>query len=176
MKIITEGKVYVQRGDITNLLNVTSRLSIPIPSPVIEKCFSNGFTCTNDNRYEFLEFDDIICQDFFKKLKYIVDYSQFKYSSPEEIDNYYKNLIKKRNEILDEYNKMVKEEQKHRIKDISAQCLLIELQIMSVRDILWYKQGLLKIDFPIELQENELFFKKKQKAKTLIKNVFKKNK
>ena len=143
MKIITNNKAYVQLNDISYLLRSTDL----IPASIFEKCFSDIFICTDQNRYEFMEFDTKEEIDFFKNLDYSIDYLALKDLTEKEIIQYGISLSEKRNEIAKKYNAM-SDRDKEKNLDMVTQCELLDFKILSVRDILWFKQGHLQMYLP----------------------------
>lgn len=93
MKIITENKAYVQLNDLAYLLDALEEQ--PIPESIINKVFGKPFICTDDNRYEFMEFDTAEEIKFFKNLDYSADFMSLKDLNDEEIVEYRKLIGKK---------------------------------------------------------------------------------
>lgn len=56
------------------------------------------------------------------------------------------------NEIVLKFNSM-SDEEKRQNQDLIHQYELLEFKLFSIRDILWFKQGHLKMSLPNELKE-----------------------
>lgn len=158
MKIITNNKAYVQLNDISYLLRSTDL----IPASIFEKCFLDIFICTDQNRYEFMEFDTKEEIEFFKNLDYSVDYLELKDLTEEEIIQYGISLAERRNEIAKKYNAM-SDSDKEKNLDMVTQCELLDFKILSVRDVLWFKQGHLKMYLPDGIEYPETIPTPKEK-------------
>lgn len=145
MKIITENKAYVQLNDLAYLMKSSEGKSIP--SSIINKVFKDMFICTDSNRYEFMEFDSPEEIKFFKDLEYSVDYMECINLSDVEI-------IEKGQEIADEMNKVAKkyndlsDEDKEKNQRLVVEHELLQFKMYSLRDIIWFRQGKLKMKLP----------------------------
>ena len=97
MKIIENGKIYVQKNDIA-LLNETD---LAIPASIYVKVYGAGIVIIdNSNRFEFVEFTEKEEIEFFKSLDWIVDYNQVKNLSEEEIKELTSSTLKEKNKIV----------------------------------------------------------------------------
>lgn len=149
MKIITTNKAYVQKNDIMFLIQVD--LSIPVS--IFSKINKNGMFVVNDfNRYDFIEFNDDYEIEFFKNISWMVDYNEMKNLSEEEIINLGEEAVSEKAEIASRFNSL-SEDEKENNSEMLKECNLLDFKIYSLRDILWYKQGLLKLKFPTELKK-----------------------
>lgn len=162
MKIFANNKVYVQKNDLTYLLHNAKE----IPASIFEKVFNGIFIVTDDNRYEFIEFSKPEEIEFFKKNEWMVDYNSLDGMTEEQIIEYGIQINKKRNKIAESFNKLSKKEREKQYDEISSQIDLLEFQIMSVRDILWHKQGNLKFDLPEGT--NASYFKKEKGLRKVL--------
>ncbi len=144
MKIITENAVYVQKNDITYL----NHTDLPIPASIFIKVFGNGMVIIDDsNRYEFEKFEDNHEIEFFKRLDWIVDYNSVKDLSDDEIIEIGKSIAQSKNQIAKQFNSMSENERKENLEMVT-QCELLDFKMYSLRDILWFKQGHLKMTLP----------------------------
>lgn len=162
MKIFANNKVYVQKNDLTYLLHNAKE----IPVSIFEKVFNGIFIVTDDNRYEFIEFSKPEEIEFFKKNEWMVDYNSLDGMTEEQIIEYGIQINKKRNKIAESFNKLPKKEREKQYDEITSQIDLLEFQIMSVRDILWHKQGNLKFDLPEGT--NASYFKKEKGLRKVL--------
>ena len=169
MKIVLEDKVYVQLNDIMYLIHNLD--GVAIPAGLLEIVFKNGepFCCTDDNRYDFIEFRDKQSIEFFKGFDYSVDYLFFKDMSVEEVIDIGKSLSDERNNLAKKFNEMSNEDKEKNISIIS-ECELLDFKLESLRDIVWMKKGYLKIKLPKIDQING----GKSKGLDKIKKLFKK--
>ena len=134
VKIITDDAVYVQKNDITYL----NHTDLPIPASIFMKVFGNGIVVVDDsNRYEFEKFENTDEIEFFKGLDWIVDYNSVKDLSDDEI-------IEIGQSIAQKFNSMSSDERKENMEMIT-QCELLDFKMYSLRDILWFKNGKLKM-------------------------------
>lgn len=173
MKIITDDAVYVQKNDITYLNQYLSLSNLPIPSSIFEKVFgSNIIIIDNSNRYEFIKFDKPEEIEFFQGIDWMIDYNKVKDLSEEEIIALAKSIVEENNEIARRFNSMTPEERKKNI-NMAFQYELLDFKICSLRDILWFKQGHIKMDLPKGIDfPNEV--KQEKGIKKLIKTMFNK--
>ena len=144
MKIITENAVYVQKNDIAYLHHT----DLPIPASIFMKVFGNGIVIINDdNRYEFEKFEDPSEIEFFNGLDWIIDYNSVKDLSDDEIIEMGQRIAQAKNQIAEQFNSMSKDERKKNLEMVT-QCELLDFKMYSLRDILWFKQGHLKMTLP----------------------------
>ena len=156
MKIITENAVYVQKNDIA-YLNYTD---LPIPASIFMQVFGNGTVIiNNNNRYEFEKFEDNSEIEFFKGLDWIVDYNSVKDLSDAEIIEMGQSIAQSKNQIAQQFNSMSENERKKNLKMIT-QYELLDFKMHSLKDILWFKQGHLKITLPEDIDYPKRFTKK----------------
>lgn len=173
MKIITDDAVYVQKNDITYLNQYLSLSNLPIPSSIFEKVFGRNIVIIdNSNRYEFIKFDKPEEIEFFQGIDWMIDYNKVKDLSEEEIIALAKSIVEENNEIARRFNSMTPEERKKNI-NMAFQYELLDFKICSLRDILWFKQGHIKMDLPKGIDfPNEV--KQEKGIKKLIKTMFNK--
>lgn len=168
MKIIVDGKAYVQLNDIMYLINGLDGVSIP--ASIFNTVFKDGkpIICTDENRYEFVEFTDKDAIKFFSDLEFSVDYLTLKDLSEEEIIQKGVEVAEEKNKWAKKYNEM-SDDDKRKNQDIVSKCEMLDFKMMSIRDIVWMKQGHLKIKLPKIVEGS-----KKEKGISKIKNIFKK--
>lgn len=171
MKIITDNTTYVQKNDMTYLLNTDQA----IPASIFMKFFGNDAIIIDDrNRYEFVCFDDPKEIEFFKKMDWMIDYNEVKDLSEEEIFALGKSAWSERNRLVAQYNAMTPNERSEN-QNIASQCELLEFKAFSLRDILWFKQGHITMELPkgIDLPAG---MKQGKGIKKLFKTIFHKKK
>lgn len=162
MKIITDDAIYVQKNDITYLNQYLSLSNLPIPSSIFEKVFGRNIVIIdNSNRYEFIKFDKPEEIEFFQGIDWMIDYNKVKDLSEEEIIALAKSIAEENNEIARRFNSMTPEERKKNI-NMAFQYELLDFKICSLRDILWFKQGHIKMDLPKGIKIIKTMFNKKR--------------
>lgn len=145
MKIITENKAYVQLNDLSYLMKFME--GKPIPNSIIKDVFSEIFICTNETRYQFREFSKPEQIQFFKDLDFSVDYMELKDKTEEEIMKYGDSIAKEANELANKVNELV-ESGEGAPAELYLKHEQLEFKLLSVRDILWFKQGHIKMNLP----------------------------
>ena len=144
MKIITDSAVYVQKNDIAYL----NQTDLAIPASIFMKVFGSGIVIIDDsNRYEFVEFDAPEEIEFFKGIDWMIDYNEVKDLSEEETITLGQSIAKEKNSIAQRFNSLTLEERKENMNMVS-QCELLDFKMYSLRDVLWFKQGHIKMELP----------------------------
>jgi len=112
------------------------------------KLFGNGIVTINDsNRYEFVEFEAPEEIEFFKSIDWMIDYNEVKDLSEEETIELACSIAEEQNSIAQRFNSMTPEERENNMSMVS-QCELLDFKIYSLRDVLWFKQGHIKMELP----------------------------
>ena len=145
MKIITDDKAYVQLNDLSVLMKFNEGKSIP--GSVIDEVFSEIFICTDETRYQFREFSKPEQIKFFKELDYSVNYLDYKDMSEEEIIKCGDAIAKEMNEVANKVNALVNAK-KEAPEELYNKYEQLEFKLLSLRDILWFKQGHIKMQLP----------------------------
>lgn len=165
MKIITCDAVYVQKNDVAFLTHT----DLPIPASIFMKVFGNGITIINDNnRYEFLKFEDECEIQFFKSLDWIVDYDSVKDLGESQIIELAEGIAYQQNDIVSIYNNMTIDEQRKN-QHMFYECEKLDFKIYSLRDFLWFKQGHIKYCLPKGIEYPEDYKKYRGLRKILSK-------
>ena len=177
MKLFANNKVYVQKNDLAYFMRGAEGVSIP--SSIINKVFGQIFIVTDDNRYDFVEFSSPEEIEFFKKCDWMVDYNLFDGMTEEEIMEYGCQINTERNKIATSFNELSEAEREKQYMQVSTKIELLEFKMLSVRDILWHKQGYLKFPLPIgtnidNLTSNGNKFEKKENVVQRVLRRFKK--
>ncbi len=168
MKIVMDQAVYVQKNDIAHL----NQSDLPIPASIMMKVFGGEVVIIDDrNRYEFIKFEDEKEIEFFRQIDWMVDYNEVKDLSDEEFIKLAQTIAHEKNTIAKKYNAMsMQERRKH--SEMVTQCELLDFKIYSLRDVLWMKQGNLKIQLPKEVIDSE----NDRSIRKLVKKLFPKKK
>ncbi len=171
MKIITNNVAYVQKNDIVCL----NQTDLVIPASIFMKVFGNGIVIIDDsNRYEFVEFDASEEIEFFKGIDWMIDYNEVKDLSEEETIALGQSIAEEKNNIAQRFNSMTPEERKKNMNMVS-QCELLDFKMYSLRDVLWFKQGHIKMELP-EGVDLPAGFEQEKGIRKLIKTIFNKRK
>ena len=157
MKIFANNKAYVQNNDLAYLMRGAEGISIP--ASIFEKVFGKVFIVTDQNRYDFVEFSEPKEIEFFKECDWMVDYNSFDNMTEEEIIEIGCRINEERNKIAKAFNELKQKEKEKQYHKVSTQIELLEFKMMSVRDVLWHKQGNLKFPLPKGIKANELIAK-----------------
>ena len=150
MKIVLENKVYVQLNDLAHMMKFLNGRSVPVS--VFDKVFGEVFVCTDSNRYDFVEFNTQEEIDFFKDLEYSVDYMECKDLTDKELIAKGQSIADELNALADKFNSLTEEEKANSTSLVDRHGLL-EFKMYSVRDVIFYKQGKLKMKMPKEVTE-----------------------
>lgn len=146
MKIITDKAAYIQKNDLGYLNNS----DIAIPASIFLKTFGNDITVIDDtNRYEFVEYNEPNEIEFFKGIDWMIDYDEVKDLSEDEIISLGQSIADERNAIAKRFNAMSFDERKKNI-NMATKCDLLDFKMYSLRDILLFKRGHLKMTLPGE--------------------------
>ena len=173
MKIVTDKAVYVQKNDIMYLY----QSDLTIPGSIFIKVFGNGTVIINDdNRYEFIEFNEPDQIKFFQSLDWMIDFDEVKDLSEAEIIDLGQKIASERNSIAQKFNSMSPEE-KEKNADMVFQCDLLDFKMYSLRDIYWLKQGKIQMTLPEGIEfPTPATINQEKGIKRLIKTLFNKNK
>ena len=167
MKIITTNSVFVQKNDIAYL----NQSDLAIPASIFMKVFGSGVVIIDDsNRYDFVEFEAPEEIEFFKGIDWIIDYNEIKDLSEEETIALGQSIAEEKNKIAQKFNSMTPE-QRQENNTMVSQCELLDFKMYSLRDILWFKQGHIKMELP-EGVEFPAGFGQRKGIKKLIKTIF----
>lgn len=166
MKIITSEAIYIQKKDLF-FLNQTN---LSIPSSISLNAFYYETTIIDDDDiYEFIKFEEEIEIDFLKKIDWIVDYNNLKDLEEYQIIKLIEDVGKEKNNIFKKYNNNIIKN-----KDLLLRYEQLEFKITTLIEILWLKQGHIKLNFPEEIYfiENSKKIKEKQKRKKYVFKYF----
>ena len=157
MKIILKDSVYVQKIDISYLIES----SLKIHESIFLRISCEEIN--DNNKYKFIKFTNHNDIKYFKNMDWIIDYNSIKNLSEDEIISICQKIALQINDIADKFNNMT-EKKKDKNEDLIQKCELLDYKMHSLRDALWFKQGHINISLP------EI---KNQKEKKSLKNIFK---
>jgi hypothetical protein len=149
MKLFRNNKVYVQMNDVMFAMNHSNA----IPAVIVNQIFKDVVIVTNENRMDFVSFDDKVAIDYFRKLDFIVNYDDYKDLSIEELDAKAEIILKKIKDIVDKYNnlssKKIRENQ-----ELINEYEKLEYVINYLGEIRGIKLGTNHMDIPGEILDN----------------------
>jgi|GEM_PF-2253702 len=149
MKLFRNNKIYVQMNDVMFAMNHSNA----IPAVIVNQIFKDVVIVTNENRMDFVSFDDKVAIDYFRKLDFIVNYDDYKDLSIEELDAKAEIILKKIKDIVDKYNnlssKKIKENQ-----ELINEYEKLEYVINYLGEIRGIKLGTNHMDIPGEILDN----------------------
>lgn len=167
MKIITNNVAFVQKKDIVYL----EHTDISIPATVFKRIFENGMVIIDDREEcKFERFDEPNEVRFFCQLDSIADYNTLKDFTNTQIIEMINHTSSQREKTAQRFNSLSEDERRKNLNMVT-QCELLDLKMYTLRDVLWFKQGYLKmslpdgIDYPIdsEQKQDDKFLKVKKK-------------
>ena len=77
----------------------------------------------------------------------MIDYNEVKDLSEEETITLGQSIAEEKNSIAQRFNSLTLEERKENMNMVS-QCELLDFKMYSLRDVLWFKQGHIKMELP----------------------------
>ncbi len=100
-------KVYVQMQDIMHVNDT----EIPIPATIYMKVLQTP-RVTDENRFDFVEFDQEKEIEFFKNLDFIIDFDEYNKLSAEELEKKFQESVEAYNAKVAEWNNLKPEERR----------------------------------------------------------------
>ena len=144
MKIFINDCVFVQKGDVAYL----NSYCFPIPISIYEKVFDKGIIIINDNnRFDFIKFDEKREIEFFKCIDWIADFDELKNLSCDRINELCEKVSNERQKIILTYNSLPISEKKEYI-DMFNKIELLECKLNSLRNFLLFKLGDISMRLP----------------------------
>jgi len=176
MKIVTNNAAYVQKNDLIHL----NQSGLDIPASVYLKVFGQGITIVDDsNRYEFVKYEKSNEIEFFKNIDWMVEYTEVKDLTENEIMELAEKINEEMNTIADTYNSM-SDDNKRKNYNMTERFELLEFKMYSLRDVLWFKQGHLTWALPEDIEYPAIILAPQEEEekgiKKLVKSIFNKNK
>ena len=108
----TEGQkeaVYVQMQD---MMCLSRNSQMVIPSSITSKVFKGVTIVNDDNRFEFVRFEDEAEVKFFKDIDFIIDFDQYKNLTDKQLNEEIEKLEEKAEDITYKWNSMTEGEKK----------------------------------------------------------------
>ena len=141
MKIVKDDAVYVQKKDIY-FLNQTGYV---VPNSIYIKL---GVDVVN-NSFEFVKFDGKDEIEFFKNIDFIIDYDSIKDLDEDDIIRKVISVAQEKNNVA-QFLASIPISQYIKNMHMIDECERLDFKIDSLRDVLWYKQGYIEMEFPEE--------------------------
>ncbi len=165
MKILINGKIYVQKKDLDYIDMYDACIEGYIPKTIRDIVADDDFISSIQDQYDFVEFSSPKEIKFIKNCRYIADYDLLSKMDDGKLVEYMNQINMGRKRILKQYikqHKKVYENYLHNdiyakeflvIRDLYYKIKLLEYKILSVRDYLWFKRGKLDLVLPEGLEE-----------------------
>ena len=173
MKILMNDRIFVQIKDIAFLIHVFPYISQDCPKQLLKKCFSKVLICNEENKYNFIEFNDIEEIEFLDSLNFIVNYYDYESLDFKEIIRNIENIGNELNNIVDKYQDLDKKTQEKQYDKFTYLFELKYYRMNSIREIYKIKAGELKVDLPV-IEEKSIL--KEKGLKKYINKIFKNRK
>ena len=154
--------VYVKRQDIMYLL----RNGIPTLETIANKFLEDSSVVTQKNRFDFVMFEDSDELEFFKELKFIVNYDDYKDFSEEKLDQEIRKMKAEKQAIEIKIGNMSQDEVLENI-GILQDLYDLEYMLELMMQIVALKRNEIIMPFPKFIkkykQRKKYFHKKKVK-------------
>lgn len=138
-------KVYVQLGDIMELIQTNNT----IPVSIVDKIFGKEkLIVADEKKDEFVEFNDTEEIEFFKSIEWILDYKKYKNLTQEELKFLFEENIEESNNIIIKYNQLSYEE-KINDSNIHERYNTIQLKNEDIKKFYFMKSGEYHPPFPL---------------------------
>ena len=162
MKIIHDNLAYIQKGDLRVIFNFSN---LVIPNSLVKKAFSEYNMVDRNNKDEFILIVDKEEIDFLKTVDFVIDFTEVKNKSIEELNLLKNNIINDYSKVLSIFNSL-DENGKNKNISLYLKLNLFEYKIYSIEKVIQYKQGKIKLNLP----KGEGL--KEKKTKTLLNRLF----
>ncbi len=169
MKLFRNNKVYVQMNDVMFAMNHSDS----IPAVVVNQIFTGIVIVNDDNRMDFVNFDDKVAINYFKDLDFIVDYDDYKDLSIEELDAKAEIILNKIRNIVDKYNSLSSQKIREN-QDLINEYEKLDYVINYLGEIRGIKLGTNHMPIPKEAMDDTTYRIKDTKTASEIDNPKKK--
>lgn len=141
MKLYRNNKVYVNYKDLLFLINA----GFDIPKEV-KKDFPISYDFVDE--YDFYEFSSDEAKSFFRVLEWIPEYNRFQNKDINYLQNYFIKNLQEIHKIYNRYCKALLKNDMEKANELRYYYSLLVYKDNSIKDIIDYKKGILKLDFP----------------------------
>lgn len=137
-----KNKVYVQMNDLIYL----NETDIPIPASIFIKVFSGITIVTDENRFDFVEFEKQEEIEFFRGLDWIIDYDEYITLSDDELEARAQQICSQMGKIATQFNGMSEEARRNNIH-LKQDYELKEYMLLYCSEIYALRNG--KVSMPL---------------------------
>jgi hypothetical protein len=140
-------KLYLQISDIIFIFQHELELPESVKQDFNEKLKIKTTRGLEDNPYTFKLFTEPETIEFINNLSYIVDYNEYKQLSVPEIYEQAYLLQDKKQELAVSFNKLSLKDREKK-QDVVDLCDELDFTILSLRDLVWFKEGAISMIIP----------------------------
>ena len=140
-------KLYLQISDIIFIFQHELVLPESVKQDFNEKLKIKTTRGLEDNPYTFKLFTEPETIEFINGLDYIVDYNEYKQLSVPEIYEKAYLLQDKKQELAVSFNKLSLKDREKK-QDVVNLCDELDFTILSLRDLVWFKEGSISMIIP----------------------------
>ena len=140
-------KLYLQISDIIFIFQHELNLPDSVKEDFNEKLKIKTTRGLEDNPYTFKLFTEPETITFVNGLDYIVDYSEYKQLTVPEIYEKAYLLQDKKQELAVSFNKLSLKDREKK-QDVVNLCDELDFTILSLRDLVWFKEGSISMIIP----------------------------
>jgi len=158
-------KLYLQISDIIFIFQHEMDIPDVVKQDFNEKLKLKTTKGLEDNPYTFKLFTEHETIEFVNRLDYIVDYQDYKTLTVPEIYEKAYLLQDKKQELAVNFNKLSLKEREKK-QDVVNLCDELDFTILSLRDLVWFKEGSISMIIPGSKRA-------KKNEKKLLKKIYK---
>lgn len=151
MKIFQEGSVYVQKGDVNEIVHMD-----PIDGRVMAALVEagGGFFCCGGgtDNLKFINIAGEQLVEWVRAQEWILDYDEVKDMTEQEAMAFGHALAEEKNKIATHYNKMSGKEREKNYKEVYTQCEDLMKKMRQVAMFIDYLRGELDFEFPANVE------------------------
>ena len=140
-------KLYLQISDIIFIFQHELDLPDSVKQDFNDKLKIKTTKGLEDNPYSFKLFTEPDTINFVNNLDYIIDYNEYKQLSVPEIYEKAYLLQDKKQELAVSFNKLSLKEREKK-QDVVNLCDELDFTILSLRDLVWFKEGSISMIIP----------------------------
>lgn len=148
--------VYVQIQDIVEL----NQSDMTIPASIYLNAFNEIGFVYDSNRFNFVRLDEEQEVKFFRELDFVIDYDKYKDLSDEQLEEEWKKLANKSNEIAKKWNYM-SDDEREKNSNIFQEHENLEYMMKFLTEIYAIKHNKKMMQFPDFVQISQTMPKKK---------------
>lgn len=111
------------------------------------KVFKGIVIVDDSNRFDFVRFDDEEEVKFFKEVDFILDYNKYKDMTDDQLENEWRKLVTKSNEIAKKWNEMSEDEREKNI-NLFQEYENLKYMMNFLKEIYAIKHNKMSMTFP----------------------------